>query len=204
MDEKDRQSAFMSALTTEHFVLQTAANATTHEVGTRAALYIYALSSSLVAIGFVSRSPEVFIPFLAIVLPAVFLLGVITSVRLVDSNLEGMQFLMGIARIRRYYRTLGPEAGDYFAAERGRWPESREEPSLRLGLLLAFLTTTASMVAFINSIVAGVGAALLVRALTPIERMGSAAIGGITALALMGAFLVYQRWRYRPFDSVET
>ncbi len=110
MDDKERQSAFISALTTEHFVLQTAVNATTNEAGTRASLYILSLSSSLIAMGFASRSPEIFVPFVAIVLPALFLLGVFTVVRLVDSNLESMQFLTDIARIRGYYRTLTPEA----------------------------------------------------------------------------------------------
>jgi hypothetical protein len=56
-------------------------------------LYLFSLSSSLVALGFASRSPELFMPFVAIVLPAVFILGVFTAARLVDSNLEGIQFL---------------------------------------------------------------------------------------------------------------
>src|SRR5688572_19544839 len=101
MDEKEPPPAFMSALTTEHFVLQNALSANTSEVGTRASLYIFSLSSSLVALGFASQSPELFVPFGAIVLPAVFILGVFTAVRLVDSNLEGILFLNGIARIRK-------------------------------------------------------------------------------------------------------
>lgn len=204
MDEKERQSAFITALTTEHFVLQTAANSTTTEVGTRASLYILSLSSSLIAMGFASREPEVFVPFVAIVLPAVFLLGVFTAIRLVDANLESMQFLTGIARIRSYYRTLLPEAAHHFAAEWGRWPESRGEPALRLGLLVAFFTTTASMVAFINSIVAGVGVALLAgHLLLPDQMMLASLMGAIVAAALMAAFFAYQRWRYRVFDPVE-
>jgi hypothetical protein len=51
MDEKERQSAVMSALTTEHFVLQTASSATVSESGARASIYLLSLSSSLVAIG---------------------------------------------------------------------------------------------------------------------------------------------------------
>ena len=86
MDEKESQ-AFMSALTTEHFALQTAANATVSDAAARSSLYVFALSSSLVAIGFASRSREVFMPFIAVVLPGVFLLGVFTVVRLVDSAL---------------------------------------------------------------------------------------------------------------------
>ena len=67
-----------------------------------------ALSSSLVAIGFVAGSTDLLIPFAAIVLPVVFLLGVFTVVRLVDTALDGTYCLQGIARIRGYYRTLGP------------------------------------------------------------------------------------------------
>jgi hypothetical protein len=48
------------------------------------------------------------------------LLGLFTQVRLVDAAREDNDFLTGIARIRRYYRTLTPEATNNFAAERGR------------------------------------------------------------------------------------
>jgi hypothetical protein len=73
---------------------------------------------------FASQSPELFVSFVAIVLPAVFILGLFTAVRLVDSNLEGILFLNGIARIRKYYRTLAPETEEQFSAETGRWPEN--------------------------------------------------------------------------------
>jgi hypothetical protein len=55
MDDKERHSAFMSALVTEHYVLQAAASATVSEAAARSSLYVYSLSSSLVAVGFVSR-----------------------------------------------------------------------------------------------------------------------------------------------------
>jgi hypothetical protein len=87
MNEKEPSAAFISALTTEHYVLQSAISANTSEVGTRASLYLFSLSSSLVALGFTSRSPDLFGPFVAIVLPALFILGLFTAVRLVDSNL---------------------------------------------------------------------------------------------------------------------
>jgi len=64
MDEKERRSAFLSALTTEHFVLQTAASATVSESAARASIYILALSSTLVAMGFASQSREAFGPFI--------------------------------------------------------------------------------------------------------------------------------------------
>jgi hypothetical protein len=197
MNDKEAPPAFISALTTEHFVLQSALSANTSEVGTRASLYIFSLSSSLVALGFASRTPELFVPFVAIVLPAVFVLGLFTAVRLVDSNLEGLHFLNGIARIRKYYRTLSPEAAEQFSPESGWWPENQHMPALKLGPFVGFITTTASMVAFINSIVAGVGVAQLAgRLLREKQTLLASLIGAGVALVLMALFFSYQKWRY--------
>jgi hypothetical protein len=197
MNEQEPSSAFISALTTEHYVLQSAISANTSEVGTRASLYLFSLSSSLVALGFASRSPELFGPFVAIVLPALFILGLFTAVRLVDSNLEGMLYLRAIARIRGYYRTLGQEAAEHFSAESGRWPENQSWPALHMGPFMGLITTTASMVAFLNSIVAGVGVAMLAGQLLREKRTLTASLAGAAvALLLMTLFFVYQKWRY--------
>lgn len=197
MNEQEPSSAFISALTTEHYVLQSAISGNTSEVGTRASLYIFSLSSSLVALGFASRSPELFGPFVAIVLPALFILGLFTAVRLVDSNLEALQYLKGIARIRRYYRTLGPEAAEHFSPESGRWPEHQAIPAHRQAPFVGLITTTASLVAFLNNIVAGVGVAMLAGGLLRERRTVVASlIGAGVALVLMALFFVYQKWRY--------
>jgi hypothetical protein len=200
MSENDRQSALLSALTTEHFVLQTAANGTISEASARASLYIFSLSSSLIAMGFVSQSRDVFVPFVAAVLPALFLLGIFTVVRLVDTTLENMHFLTGIARIRGYYRKLAPEAGPYFAPETGRWPEAASTPALWHGKLVGFLGTSATMVALVNSIVAGAGVTLFTSNLLGGKRTTLVLLlGTAAAIVLMAAFLVYQRWRFRSF-----
>jgi hypothetical protein len=198
MDDKERQAAFITVLTTEHFVLQTAANATVSEAAARASLYVFSLSSSLVAMGFASGSQEAFLPFAATILPALFLLGIFTVVRLVDTGIQNQRCLTGIARIRSYYRTLTPEAAVYFSAESGGWPESHASPSVWFGPLVAFFTTAASMIAFINSIVAGAGVTLLASNLLGRDQIFFALLLGVaTALILMAAFLAFQRWRYR-------
>jgi hypothetical protein len=205
MDEKESRSAFMSALTTEHFVLQTAANATVSEAAARSSLYVFSLSSSLVAMGFTSQSPEVFVPFVATVLPALFLLGVFTVVRLVDTTIENMRALTGIARIRGYYRTLTPDGAVYFAAAHGRWPEGHSDPALRLGPLVAFFTTSASMIAFINCIVAGTGVTLLAADFLPGGRTVLAlALGLAAAVVFLAVFLAYQRSCFRIFELAES
>ena len=196
VDDPARHAAFMSALVTEHFVLQTGADAATSEMGSRATLYLSVLGSAMVAMGFAAQSRAFFVPFVATVLPAVFVLGLFTVVRLVDALVEYNRFLAGIARVREQYRALSPEAAAFFAAEHGRWPEEGGTPALGLGSFIAFITTTASMVAFVNSVVAGAGVALLGGLLLR-DRTGLAvALGALAAALLMAAFLSYQRWRH--------
>ena len=198
----ERQTAFMSALVTEHFVLQTAASATVTEAASRTSLYVFSLSSSLVAMGFVSQFPETFRLFAAAILPALFVLGLFTTVRLVDTGIENQHFLRGIARIRGYYRTLTPEARVYFSAERGRWPEAHAAPKPWFGALVAFLTSAASMIAFINSIVAGTGVTLLANSVVGREQIRLAlALGVMATVILMTVFLAYQRRRYRDAEA---
>jgi hypothetical protein len=200
VDEQSERTALLSALTTEHFVLQTANNSTYSEASARSTLYVMMLSSSLVAMGFVADSSDVLIPFAAVVLPAVFVLGIFTIVRLVETSLESMHCLDGIARIRGYYRTLSSEAARHFSSENGRWPEA-ESPALRFGPGLAFFGTTASMIAVINNAVAGVGLALFVRFLSPsIPSWVDAAAGIVGALILTWLFYAYQRWRFNEYE----
>ena len=201
MDEDAKQSAFISALTTEHFVLQAAATSTISEAAARSSLYVFSLSSALVALGFTAQSPGMFMPFVATVLPALFLLGVFTVIRLVDTALENMQYLAGIARIRAYYRTLTPDAATTFAANTGRWPEDRKPPSQGLGHIVASCGTTAFMIAFVNSIVAGVIATLGTNALLGRDHLAVAlSCGGSAAAVLMATFLAYQRWRFSTIN----
>jgi hypothetical protein len=204
MDDHQRQSAFMSALTTEHYVLQAAASATSSEAASRTSIYMLSLSSALIALGFASHAPDAFGPLAATVLPAVVVLGVLTLFRMVDITLEYRQYLVGIAHIRGYYRTLTAEAAEYFAPARGRWPEpDAPTPPLQLGVRIAFLTTASAMIAVINSIVAGAAVTLLARALlagAPI--VAAIAIGGAAALLLLLCSLRYQRWRFVLLDRV--
>ena len=192
----------MSALTTEHFALQSAASATTTEAASRTSIYLLALSSSLIAIGFASQAPNAFGPLAATVLPAVVVLGFLTLIRMVDITSEYRQYLIGIAHIRGYYRTLTPDAAQYFASVRGRWPEpTAPNPSLQLGSWIAFLTTASTMIGAINSIVAGAAATLLAHAwLGDAHLIVTIAIGGVAAALLLVAFFVYQRWRFQLFD----
>jgi hypothetical protein len=194
-DEKERHAALISAITTEHFVLQTAISTVVNEGASRSSIYIFSLSSSLVAMGFAAQSHTAFMPFVATVLPAVFVLGLFTVLRLVDIAAESMQLHIGIAHVRSYYRTLGAEAEIIFAAGRGRWPEAKTEPALRIAPLFGYLTTVAIMIAFINATVAGAGITLLARQVFGRTMLLSLLFGILCATILLIFFYFYQRQR---------
>lgn len=198
MDDQARQSAFISALTTEHMVLQTAASTTVSEAAARATLYVFSMSSCLVAMGFAAQSPDAFAPFVATIIPALFLLGVFTVVRLVDTGVENWRSLNAMVRIRHYFRALTPEAAPYFSV----WGETEAAETLALDMPLrkplVMLFTAASMVAAINSIVAGAGVALLAVSILGRDRILLGVLLGLAAsFVAMGVFLVYQGHRYR-------
>jgi hypothetical protein len=114
-----------------------------------------------------------------------------------QSALSGNTSEVSARASSRYYRTLSPEAAEYFSSESGRWPENQSWPALRLGPSIGLITTTASMVAFLNSIVAGVGVAMLVGGLLRESRtLLASLIGAGVALLLMALFFIYQKWRY--------
>jgi hypothetical protein len=190
----DRPTAFYSALLTEHFVLESARGITVSESSSRASLYLMTLSSSLVAFGFLSQTPVAF-GFLGVIIPVVFLLGVFTYERLVETSLEDVVALASIQRIRGFYATLLPGAEAYFPRPAGRRAPNELLEIGRSGSWRNILFTTSSAIAVVNSIVAGAGIAL---ALDVLAFTGQQAIlTGVLAAGVMAVLHgVYQSRRY--------
>lgn len=185
--------ALMSALVTEHFALQSAASATISESSSRASTYLAALSSGLVAIGFASSSPAVLMILACTIFPTVFLLGWFTVVRLVDTTVENVTAQHRIERIRRYYASVDRRGPAFFAPQDDRLTGS-------LGVRYSFwsiLSTLASMIGFVNAVLAGVAVALVLSlaAATPIA-VGSA-VGVAVAVVLLAGTLLYEHRRLR-------
>jgi len=226
MDQQAREQAFMAALTTEHFALQSTASTTVSESGTRASLYVMALSSSLVAIGFSVGSKRAFVPLVATVVPVVFLLGIFTVVRLVETGVQNLLCLRRIAHIHGYYRRLLPEApasfdplGSFAATTTSTSAPSddpQDDPDLDRGgaeehraalamlaipqrrYVLTGLFSIAAMVAAINSIVGGAGVALLAtRLLGAPQELLAVVLGVLAAIGIMAVSLTYQQSRYQ-------
>jgi hypothetical protein len=97
----------LQALTTEHFTLQTARSATIMESNGRSALFLSTVSSAVVALAFIGQVADVGQPFFLFalaVLPTLFLLGLLTYLRLAQSASEDLLYSRAINRIRRYYQ----------------------------------------------------------------------------------------------------
>jgi hypothetical protein len=115
-DPLARQLA-VTALTTEHFNLQSARMGTITEANGRATLYLGTLSSSVIAIAFVGQANQLgdaFYLFALTLLPPVFLLGVFSFLRLVQTSIEDMVYALGSFRIRQYFLDLDPAVAPYF------------------------------------------------------------------------------------------
>ena len=190
MDD-DRQQAFMTALVTEHFALQGARGNITSESASRASLYLATVSSTLIALGFVSRDRSAFIPFAAAVLPSLLILGEFTFIRLVETSVEDLRYLYAIQQIRSYYRSLVPDRLTFFANITIGNPMGAATAAMGMKQSPFNVAFTASgMIAAINSILAGVGVALILHGSGPVIAI--AAVCG--AIAALGIYVLHLRW----------
>jgi len=183
--------AFMSALVTEHFVLQSARSTTVSEAVGRSAVYLTCVSSALVAFGFAAATDRL-APVVATVLPALIILGVLTFVRLVETSVENVVFLRRMEAIRRYYGALDPAAAAFFASAGDSATTALASTGMRSGVIEMFFTG-ASMIAAVTSILVGVGTALL------LDIAGVPLFAAVAAGVVVGflAYALHMRWMYR-------
>jgi uncharacterized iron-regulated membrane protein len=134
-------------------------------------------------------------------------MGVFTIVRLIDTGVQNLTFLAGIARIRNHYRTIKPESATYFTP----WGEKTTDEAtqamamigVKFGPLVGF-STTASMIAAINSMVTGAGIALGTTWLMGRDRVLIAVILGLATVVLsMAIFYRYQNHRFQRFRMID-
>ena len=175
----------LTALTTEHFTLQGARSQTMSESSSRAALYIGAVSSTLVALGFIGQiSPggDTFNTFALTVLPTLYLLGVFTFVRLVECGAEDFRYGLAINRIRGYYKELAGDRANLFLL-------SGHDDGLGVFANVAVPAegrtqyfTFGSVVAVINSVVGGSAVAIALGAFVDASLGVAACAGAVVAI----------------------
>jgi hypothetical protein len=191
-DEKEPPE-FMSALVTEHFVLQSTSSATISESGSRVAIYLSALSSGLVAIGFASSSPHALASLAFTVLPTVFILGLFTIVRLIDTSVANIVSLRRMERIRAYYAALAPLAPPYFEAD----DSVAGNKGVRYSRW-SFLFTMASMVIVVNSVLGGAAVALVCDMAIKAPLPAATGVGVAAGIVVLVLSLLYEHRRLTP------
>jgi hypothetical protein len=197
MPESADRAELLTALTTEHFTLQGARSQTVSESASRATLYVMAVSSALVGLGFIGQVSEVgdvFDIFALTVLPTLYVLGLFTFVRLVESSVEDVLYGRAINRIRNHYLELAGDQARLFVLS------GHDDP---IGVLAnmglsptrwRLYFTTATMIAVINSVVGGAAVALALGVAADASLGLSCGVGGAVAIA---SLLLMRRAEYR-------
>lgn len=185
----------MTALTTEHYTLQSARAATTHESNGRASLYLASVGGGVVALAYVADSTGAGSTasrlFATTVLTALTLMGLLTHQRLVHLAVEDATLAQAIGRIRGGYLHIAPEISRYLllpaADDRTGAVHNTGVPHSRWH----HLSHMAVMVAVVVSAVIGTAAAMAsFGGGTP--TAASVAAGGLTA-ALTLAWLLHRQ-----------
>jgi hypothetical protein len=171
------------------------------ESSSRATLYIGAVSSTLVALGFLGQlSPggDTFNTFALTVLPTLYLLGVVTFVRMVECGAEDFRYGLAINRIRGYYKQLAGDQANLFLL-------SGHDDGLGVFANAAVPVegraqyfTFGSVVAVINSVVGGSAVAIALGAFVDASLGVAAGAGGAVAIV---SVLVLMRFADRLLDA---
>ncbi|HEY1237533.1 MAG TPA: hypothetical protein VGE91_04295 [Solirubrobacterales bacterium] len=184
----------LTALTTEHFTLQGARSQTMSESSARASLYVFSVSSALVALGFISQVSQVgdlFNAFALTVLPTLYVLGVVTFIRLVECGAEDFRYGLAINRIRGYYQEVAAERADLFLLsghdDGAGVFENMGIPAKGRKPIFAF----SSAIAVINGVVGGAAVALALGALLDASLWVCVLVGAVAALASVIGWIRY-------------
>lgn len=200
MDEDNPlPAAMIPILTTEHFTLQSARGVVMAEIGSRATIYLSAVSASMVALAFVTTladAEELIRGFVLVVLPVLAFMGFVTKARLVQLSYTDFHYQRAINRIRHFYVDVAPETARYLTlsphddmsgvAESAVYQEGR-----RMGVL-----TASQMVAVINYVIVGLLGGIAVDWVLDISAGRLLLIGAIIGLviAVIDYRLAAARW----------
>jgi len=148
-------------LTTEHWSLLSTRTLGYQEMFGRATIFTAILSAVIVALALLAQATHFgneTLTIALVLLSVALFIGLATFVRGVAINLEDARWVAGMVRLRHAYLQMVPELAPYFVADHEPGAEHRSlgygSPQ-RLRDLAKSLTTTSSVVAALNSVLAG-------------------------------------------------
>jgi len=191
--EPDPQQ-LLTALSTEHFTLQGARSQTMSESSARASVFVFALSSALVALGFIGQISEIgdaFNVFALTVLPGLYVLGIVTYIRLVECGAEDFRYGLAINRIRHYYKEVaGPRADLFLLSGHDDGAGVFENMAIPAEGRKPYFAFSTAVLA-IDSVVGGAAVAIALGAFADASLGAAAGTGIAAAIVSLAAWLAY-------------
>jgi hypothetical protein len=195
-------SQLVAIMTTEHYNLQTGRAMTISEANGRSGLFVGAVSSGLVAlalVGQISHLGMAFFVFSLVVILTLLFMGLITFERVLQAGTADMMYNRGINRIRHLYLEYAPQMQPYFILSAHDDREGTQGQDAMHTSWLQVFFSMASMIAVINSVLAGGFVGLLLAVFTfPLWAATSA--GVVTFLVSVG---LQQRYQSEQWMRVE-
>ncbi len=195
-------------LTTEHFTLQTARSATISDANGRSNLFLGAVSSAIVALAFIGQASNMgdsFSVFALVIFPCLFFLGLTTFSRVLETAIEDAIYAQEINRIRHYYIEIAPSISRYFIQSTHDDMRGMSDSMGLMNSRFQILLTTAGMVSWVNSTLAGVFIGVVIGLLLKSQLLVTVIIGVIAfgiSLALHTAYQTVQ-WT-RTMQKIKT
>ena len=158
-------------LATEHWSLLGTRSLIWHEAMSRATVFLTVLSASIISIALLADATGFGLQttVLALVLlPVVFLLGLLAYARLVQINVEEFQLMLAMNRLRQAYLKLEPGLMPYFTTgihddERGIVTSYMLDRPSRRWLWIHFVVNTPTIVATVDAALAAAVIVLLLQ-----------------------------------------
>ena len=160
----------LQILSTEHWSLLASRALAWNESLSRAGMFLKTLTGAIVALALVAQASafgDAFTLFALVILPVVLFIGVATSIRLGASNYHEAICVIGMNRIRAAYLELAPDLERFFVMSahddlRGMGITMGVQPGGgRLFWLAQIIAGTPTVVTILNSVLAGVIAAVV-------------------------------------------
>jgi type III secretory pathway component EscS len=151
----------LQILTTEHWSLLSTRTLGYQEMFGRTTIFVAVLSGTVVALALLAQATHFghqTLWFALVLISVALLIGLATFVRSVAINVEDARWVTGMNLLRHAYLHLVPELEPFFVTGHEREADRRalgHGSRQRLGNLARSLTTTSSVVAALNSILAG-------------------------------------------------
>lgn len=203
-NETPAPMGLITAVTTEHFTLQTARSGVISDSSTRANQFLTTLSATLVALAFVAQVTQrgsAFYAFALTVLPVMIFLGVATVLRVIQLSVEDQLYGLAIARLRGYYAEIAADRHGLFLLAQAHNAEQRADAALAdLGgrkAAVQTLVATPGSLAVVTAVLVGGTAAVAAQAagarLTIAIGVGVTAAVGVSGALLHAANRAFAR-----------